>query len=257
MPRKPRLAYLVCATHRSGSNLLCQLLWHTGRAGYPQEAFSPTRMGPISEQHGLGVDPAVDFRGYLAALVAQRQTSNGVFGAKIMWTHLDSFCARLGVPAERPFAAVESFLPGVRYVWMRRRDAVRQAISMVKAKQTGVYNSLQEQGGEEPAAAAYDFDAIDRQVRRFQKEDQAWGERFREAGVAPHPVFYEDLTEQVDAALRDVLRFLGLEAADDFRAPAVTYRRLWDETNEEWEARYRLAGAPKQRSRPSRTPIGE
>ena len=93
-------------------------------------------------------------------------------------------------------------------------------------------------------------------MRRFQKEDQAWGERFREAGVAPHPVFYEDLTEQVDAALRDVLRFLGLEAADDFRAPAVTYRRLWDETNEAWEARYRLAAAPKQRSRPSRTPIG-
>jgi LPS sulfotransferase NodH len=257
MSREPRVTYLVCATHRSGSNLLCQLLWHSGRAGFPQEAFSPTRMGPISEQHDLGVDPERDFRGYLAALLAQRQTSNGVFGAKMMWTHLDSFCARLGLPVERPFAAIESVLPEARYVWMRRRDAVRQAISMVKAKQTGVYNSLQERAGEVSAAAAYDFEAIDKQVRRFQREDQAWEARFREAAVAPHEVFYEDLTTRTDEVLRDVLRFLGLEAADDFRAPPVHYRRLSDETNDDWDARYRAAGAPKQRSSPSRTPIGE
>lgn len=247
MPCEPRVTYLVCATHRSGSNLLCQLLWHSGRAGFPQEAFSPTRMGPISEQHDLGVDPEQDFRGYLAALLAQRQTSNGVFGAKMMWTHLDSFCARLGLPAERPFAAIESVLPEVRYVWMRRRDTVRQAISMVKAKQTGVYNSLQESAGEEPPVAAYDFEAIDKQVRRFQREDQAWEARFREAGRAPHEVFYEDLTTRVDPVLRDVLRFLGLDVTDDFRAPAVHYRRLSDETNEDWEARYRRARTPDQR----------
>jgi LPS sulfotransferase NodH len=256
MQRKPRLAYLVCATHRSGSNLLCQLLWHTGRAGFPQEVFSPTRMGPISEQHGLGVDAEKDFRGYLDALVAQRQTRNGVFGAKIMWTHLDGLCGRLGAARERPFAALEAALPGSRYVWMRRRDSVRQAISMVKAKQTGVYNSLQETEGGEPPAPAYDFGTIEKQVRRFQREDEGWAARFREAGIAPHEVFYEDLTSDVDRALRDVLRFLGLEAADDFRAPPVHYRRLFDETNEDWEARYR-AGALKQRSSPSRTPIGE
>jgi LPS sulfotransferase NodH len=256
MHRKPRLAYLVCATHRSGSNLLCQLLWHTGRAGFPQEAFSPTRIGPISEQHGLGVDGEKDFRGYLDALVAQRQTSNGVFGAKVMWTHLDFLCGRLGVARGRPFAALEAALPGSRYVWMRRRDAVRQAISMVKAKQTGVYNSLQESEGRQPAVPAYDFATLDKQVRRFRREDEGWEARFREARVSPHEVFYEDLTADVDGALRDVLRFLGLEAPDGFRAPPVHYRRLADETNDDWEARYR-AGALNERSSPSRTPIGE
>ena len=38
-----RLSYLVCATQRSGSTLLCELLKDTGVAGRPQEFFEAMR----------------------------------------------------------------------------------------------------------------------------------------------------------------------------------------------------------------------
>ena len=36
-------SYLVCATQRSGSTLLCELLKDTGVAGRPEEYFEATR----------------------------------------------------------------------------------------------------------------------------------------------------------------------------------------------------------------------
>src|SRR5829696_10459407 len=37
--RMPRLSYLICATPRSGSTLLCDALDATGIAGHPEEHF--------------------------------------------------------------------------------------------------------------------------------------------------------------------------------------------------------------------------
>ncbi|MGZ4261677.1 MAG: Stf0 family sulfotransferase, partial [Solirubrobacteraceae bacterium] len=39
----PTKAYLVCATPRSGSTLLCEMLRETGRAGVPLEHFEILR----------------------------------------------------------------------------------------------------------------------------------------------------------------------------------------------------------------------
>ena len=39
----PRSSYLVCATPRSGSTLLCEALINTGLAGHPQEYFEALR----------------------------------------------------------------------------------------------------------------------------------------------------------------------------------------------------------------------
>ena len=236
----PRVTYLVCATHRTGSNLLCQLLWHTGRAGFPQEFFSTTRMGPIAAEHVPEVDPKQDFRRYLEALRVRRQTPNGVFGAKIMWSHLDWVGSELGRPGASPWETLAVLLPGARCIWMRRRDKARQAISMVKAKQTGIFNSLQlAEGGPARQPLAYDFKAIDKHARRFEQEDRAWGALFEGAGIEPATVVYEELVADVDPVLRDVLRFLGEEVAEDFRAPGTHYRKLTDATNDDWWERYR------------------
>ena len=39
----PTISYLVCATPRSGSTLLCHLLDETGLAGHPEEYFEALR----------------------------------------------------------------------------------------------------------------------------------------------------------------------------------------------------------------------
>ena len=132
MPQAPR-NYLVCATHRSGSNLVCQALWHTDLCGRPQEFFSPTRAEHIASEHQLASDPATDYPAYLAELIRSRQTENGVFGGKIMWAHLKHFrAATLGdQPDSTPDAQLlrQHFGDDLRCIWARREDKLRQEIS--------------------------------------------------------------------------------------------------------------------------------
>ncbi|MCP4417029.1 MAG: hypothetical protein GY805_10425 [Chloroflexi bacterium] len=41
MPIIPAISYLICATPRSGSTLLCEALRNTNLAGNPDEYFGP------------------------------------------------------------------------------------------------------------------------------------------------------------------------------------------------------------------------
>lgn len=236
----PALAYLVCATHRSGSNLLCQMLWHTGLAGYPQEAFSPTRRSIIAGQHGLTTDPEKDFAGYIRELMGIRRTPNGVFGAKMMWKHLPEFCGAFGGDPARPWESLRAELPDLRCLWMRRRDVVRQAISLVKAKQSKIYNTLQLEEGKQPGTTdlRYDFAAIDKEVKRFRREDAAWSGFFRDSGITPAEITYEEFARDFDGHIRRVLAHLRVEVPDGFQCPETNYTRQSDATNDEWAQRY-------------------
>src|SRR3954469_25286570 len=75
-----RLSYVICSTSRSGSYLLCELLWRTGVAGAPEEFFHPQYMPRLMERWGVE-----ELDEYVRALLAHKTTPNGVFGAKIHW----------------------------------------------------------------------------------------------------------------------------------------------------------------------------
>lgn len=223
--------YLVCATHRSGSNLLCQALWHTDLAGRPQEFFSPTREEKIAEEHDLGVNPSDDYVGYLNALMVKRATPNGVFGGKIMWPHLERFHEQIA-------GTLEDVFPNLSYIWVRRDDKLRQAISLWKAKQTNVYNSLQE-GSVEPAEELkFDYDEIRKIVKRFTKQDESWGAFFEQKGITPFEVHYEAFASDYEASTRKMVEFLGVDIPADFAVKPLTYTKLADEVNDAWRAQY-------------------
>src|SRR3954464_9749883 len=108
----PTLSYLVCATPRSGSTLLCHLLDRTGLAGHPEEYFEALRHSGLPRRPHEYFDPqrhaniverlafrempdgsapppqpsalwrAETYDQYLAWATEQGTTPNGVFGAK-------------------------------------------------------------------------------------------------------------------------------------------------------------------------------
>src|SRR4051795_1687677 len=106
---------LVCATPRSGSTLLCALLDGTGVAGRPREFFE--RLAPpglprqpreyfeqVEDSKLLELlaptDPGTPDPGDpIPQALAEGTTDNGVFAAKLMWTHLLDLAGRLGGPA--------------------------------------------------------------------------------------------------------------------------------------------------------------
>src|SRR4051812_29634736 len=111
----PENVYLVCATPRSGSTLLCRALGATGVAGRPEEYFQarpaprrpPAPPDYFADASGIDLDGLLgrdhpepeapeysslagvgDYREHIVRSLGRGTTDNGVFGAKIMWGHL-------------------------------------------------------------------------------------------------------------------------------------------------------------------------
>jgi|tagenome__1003787_1003787.scaffolds.fasta_scaffold20902019_2 LPS sulfotransferase NodH len=241
-----RSAYVVCATPRSGSTLLCELLASTAVAGRPQEYFERLR------HSGLPRQPREYFEGVedpeLLALLAPTEpgrpddcdpladalkagtTVNGVFGAKLMWTHLHDLAARLRRPAEPALLAER--LPGLRFVHATRGDKVAQAVSLWRAVQTRAWRDDAQRG---PDDAVYRFAGIDHLVRQLRAQDDAWTAWFEEHAIEPLVVRYEALAADPQRSVRTVLRFVG---AGDAAVPAPPLRRQADERSAEWTERY-------------------
>ncbi|MGH7198806.1 MAG: Stf0 family sulfotransferase, partial [Candidatus Omnitrophota bacterium] len=136
---KPRISYIVCSTARTGSTLLCLGLQRTGVCGIPEEYFNPSTAFKIQDK-SLGL---AAYGAYLDEVLVKGATPNGVFGLKIHWANWLGFLARIKRMDRYKGTAISVILnkifPGVRYLYIRRRDIVRQAVSLEKAFQTNVW----------------------------------------------------------------------------------------------------------------------
>ena len=272
----PRMSYLICATPRSGSTLLCDALWRTGIAGRPAEHFEvlletgrprqprdyfqrsndPEVWALLDDpefQDVLGAyggryadssawyDPAwrpPDFPELIARAYEEGTTENGVLGTKIMWAYFRDFVrlarrtsGRWDVP---PCDVPGSMLPNLRrFVWIRRRDTTRQAVSLWKALQT---QQWRRDSDEEMAAKGlrFNFPAIDHLKRRIDEHNEAWQDFFDGCGVTPLKVVYEDLVGDYEGTVLRLLEGIGIETPDGFSVEAPGLRRQADELSEEW-----------------------
>ena len=93
----PPRSYLICATPRTGSTLLCGLLAATDRAGTPQSYFRLEREPAYADSWDIPVEPdgALDYGRYLRAAKAAGSTTNGVFAPKVMWDTMGELLAKL------------------------------------------------------------------------------------------------------------------------------------------------------------------
>jgi LPS sulfotransferase NodH len=272
-----RQAYLVCATQRSGSTLLCELLKDTSVAGRPEEFFEAMRdtgapPHPRDFVHGLAVPEARRIRddprppvapaySSLAGLTGYREhlertralgtSTNGVFGAKLMFNQLDELQALAGRLPElsglETNVLLERLFGGPRYIWISRRDVVRQAVSMWKALQTRRWRA--DDGDDESVAPQYRFEAIDHLVRRFDAEERGWRSLFSRHQLQPLVIAYEDqLVADPDATVRQALEWLGVSPPPEWRAKQVT-RRQSDTDSDDWVASYHRDRAAHDSSR--------
>ncbi len=80
-------SYLICATPRTGSSLLCGLLESTGVAGNSESYFRQPDEHAWAAQWGIASQSggALSYADYVRAVLAAGRTENGVFSARIMW----------------------------------------------------------------------------------------------------------------------------------------------------------------------------
>jgi LPS sulfotransferase NodH len=215
-------SYFVCATPRSGSSLLLGLLESTGVAGHPEAYFRPPDESAWASSWGL--PPGYLYADFVRAARAAGSTPNGVFGAKLMWDALSQVVGSL------------DHFGRVAYVHLWREDAVAQAVSRVRAEQTGVWSHGQDGS---PDALRYDADAITAYLDEVSAENAAWQSWFAAQGVEPHRVRYEDLDADNVGVTAGILDFLELRAENPI---LPRHRRQADALTREWIERY-LAGS--------------
>jgi len=240
-------SYVVCATPRSGSTLLCALLSGTGVVGTPEESFErlwrtglPRQpreyFGDVEDSGVLALlaptDPGrTDRSDPFSPALERGTTPNGVFGAKLMWTHLLDLAERLDRAADP--ALLEERLPALRYVHVTRGDKVAQAVSLWRAVQTRAWRAgdVKEEG-----VAVYHGGAIAHLVAQLTEQDEAWRAWFAANSIEPLTIAYEALAGDAHANVSAVLEHVGAGPAE---IPEPPLRRQGDDRSARWVERFR------------------
>lgn len=228
----PSMRYVICSTARSGSNLLQRALWRTNLAGAPEEYLTEHYAADFAQRWpAIRNGDGYDLDRYVTELMRHRTSPNGAFGIKVHDAHLSE-------PMLRD-ADIDALLSSPRYVWIRRRDRVRQAVSWSIAVQTGVWIADGEwlEKTKPTAEPAYDFDELADRLEALEQRDRTWAERFERSDARPHIVYYEDLASRYEETIRACLSALGIEPPDAIPDPGIA--RQADERNEAWSTRFR------------------
>jgi LPS sulfotransferase NodH len=243
-------SYVICTSPRSGSTLLCKLLAATGVAGNPDSYFHRPSISDWLTDLGLTRDPFAPDRELLEeifrAAIAKGTLDTKIFGLRLQRHSFDFFNEKLvflypghSNHAERFQAAFGRTL----FVHLTRRDKVAQAISYVKARQTGLWHAAPDGTELErlspPQEPAYDACEIRTHFEEMTAHDCDWKRWFAASEIDPLRITYEDLSAGPIKTLRALLDRLGLECeAADSVEPAVA--KLADDASQDWAARFRL-----------------
>jgi len=243
-------SYLICATPRSGSTMLCDLLADTGLAGKPASYYRRQSIPRWIDRLGLtspsGPGDIVFERAYLAAVMTAGSGDTGIFGLRLMWESMPELLARLTLVFPQPssdLGRLEAAFGETVFLHLTRRDKVAQSISRLKAEQSGLWHVSADGSERERTGLAqpadYDPDRIDAFLHESRADDAAWNTWFADQSIDPVRLSYEELATEPQAVLARALEALGRDSA---RAHAVEVktRQMADEDSVDWAARFRV-----------------
>jgi len=235
---QPHTSYLVCGTPRSGSSLLCEALTNTGIAGRPEEYFQPANEIIWKERWGTSTCAE-----YLSRAIAQCTTPNGVFGVKMMWGYFDHFLHTVHqMPDYKKrkmpvHSMLQAIFPNLHYIWIKRRDTVRQAVSQAKAIQTKQW-VVRGENSRPARKPEFSFMQIDFMVQEIQVHNAAWRRFFTEHHIQPLVIVYEDFVSRYEETVREALQHLGLPGTEALAVAPVSMKKQADEQSEQWVQHY-------------------
>jgi len=239
---RTRVSYFVCTTVRSGSNLLCEILRGSGLAGCPDEYFYGAFYPRLFTRFG-----AASFADYVPRVIEATTTENGVFGAKMMASYFfHQFVPEVaGLPgtgeAGMPAAArLVGIFPGLRYIWLTRRDKVRQAISHLRASQTSLWHSTEVYASAAARPKArYSYEGVANAVLSDAAGNAEWQQYFSDSAIVPLSLVYEDFVQDWEGTLRRVLDYLEVPVPAGWRpGDYPTGQKLAAGDSDTWRERF-------------------
>jgi len=223
MPEKLRTSYVILSQPRTGSTLLASLLRHRG-LGDPDEYLNADRIERLWPSFA-GPDAKYDVHRYLQLLKENRSSAQGWFGIKVHYFQLIKPFAQLG--------NIRNFVLSFdRIIVLNRKDKLAQAVSTMKAEQTGNW-------GSSPSDKDPFFDplAISDAIRRSIFHDR---QVLRMKLGNARPVLfltYEELRDSTDAIWQRVQEYLGV-TPEPLDRDAIREKPQRDHRSAEFERQY-------------------
>lgn len=241
-------AYIICGTPRTGSTLLCGLLAQAG-AGHPDSFYGRAFLDEWAAAWGLPdrstMAPADYETLYLRAAIKAGKGDSRLFGLRLMRENVSDLSSALDLVFPGLASDTDRFRQAfgrILYIHLSRAEKLAQAVSYIKAQQTGLWHVAPDGSEIErigaPGEPRYDYDRIRAEAAKLEAYDAAWNSWFTAHGVTPHRIGYEALSRAPAAILTVLCRSLGIEPPPRERiAPGVA--KLSDATNDDWMRRYR------------------
>jgi LPS sulfotransferase NodH len=206
--------YFIAFSGRTGSSWLCEMLTSVGRLGRPLEHFC------VDDRDRLVPNPtwnSASWTAHYREYLRHTHTENGVTAAKITWHQWARLQVGLGVAPQ---------VDG--WVWLRRRNKLRQAISSYK-------NECNHQPVLMPGELLLPDPPCEEArilllALMFQDEDVLWGNFL--AGRPCLVLWYEEVVESPRACVLRIAAHLGIEIPE---LPLVSrQQRLANATSDRW-----------------------
>ena len=242
-------SYIICATPRSGSTLLCDLLTETRIAGRPDSFFCYESFGwwagYLNVPNG-GWDAQENFDSkYLSAIKEWGSHGTPIFGMRLMWESVNDLSRRLDhffPNLLKDSARFEAAFGNIRYLHLSREDKVAQAISRYRAEHSGLWHKYSDgsererlRAGQEPDFDAHALGGI---VATLNEHDSLWTEWFKNQEINPIQIRYEDLASNPQLVLSSTLSALGLDSSIAESIEPIS-AKMADSKSQAWSKRFR------------------
>jgi len=247
MNPKPFAAYVICATPRSGSTLLCDLLTGTKVAGQPDSFFRRESLPEWGQEFQLPIAGWDDFiahrADYLAAVARYGRNNTERFGMRVMWQSMAEINQWLDVESDTAtdVEAIASRFGTALYIHLSRRNKIHQAVSLFKAQHSGLWHIFANGDERERLNHAemphYDAEKIAALLKQLRADDANWQSWFQRRRIKPLRIHYETLATDPRSVLATILEKLGLDLAHAQQV-VVQSGIMADATSAQWTAQF-------------------
>ncbi len=233
---------VLCATQRCGSTMIMEDMRNSSILGRPEEYFIP--WNPMRK--------GIDWRAEYENILKKASSPNGVASFKVMANQLPDIEAALGgesVENSKAFPKFKELTGEAVWVYIRREDILRQAISREISRQTGINHATADSKDEHFAgntmkgyrsdynkSVKYSEAAIRKALDDIVSENILWERFFRDWDIIPYTITYENAVHIFPHYLEMIAQMSGVTLPE--KLPERKMVKLSNEVNEEWYERY-------------------
>lgn len=241
-------SYVICTSPRSGSTMLCKMLEATNVAGNPGSHFHVPSFDHWLNKYDLKSDDFCSrkeaLEAVLTAAISHGTGNTDVFGLRLQRGSFAFFIEQLRFlypQGQTDVDRIKFAFGTTHFIYLTRQDKLDQAISYIRAQQSGLWHRRADGSELERLEASrnqgFDRVAIKEQMEEFAVYDREWRAWFHEQSIDPIEITYETFANNPQKALREILKALGKDAgiADQVQTQTA---KLADNINKHWREKF-------------------